>query len=311
MNIKKRDGFKNEKMVILPIESFKAYIEHPMIRSLYLTDMGFFPNAKHHYRERLEGADEAILIYCMDGKGVIKLETGDVKLEKGMAFTIAPSVAHQYYADATNPWSILWLHFKGENLGQFPIFEKEVKPVLLASVEENEMIQKYFMRLFEIAENGHTLGNMICLSQLLMTVISEIYFFERESEMSKVDRNLTGAINYMYDHLYEELTLDDVATYMGLSKSYVNLIFKTHTKRAPLEFFTHLKIQQACKYLRLTPMYIYEISSKLGYEDQYYFSRIFKKVMGISPKNYRKQKVETVVATRTSQMLQVEEPLEK
>jgi len=112
MNIKKRDGFKNERMVILPIESFKAYIEHPMIRGSYLTDIGFFPNAKHHYRQRQEGADEAILIYCMDGRGVIELERNNVVLERGMAFTIPPNVAHKYYADETDPWSILWLHFK-------------------------------------------------------------------------------------------------------------------------------------------------------------------------------------------------------
>ena len=297
MNIKKRDGFKNERMLILPIESFKAYMKHPMIRGLYLTDLGFFPNAKHHYRERQEGADEAILIYCMDGRGVIELERHNIVLERGMAFVIPPSVAHKYYADKANPWSILWLHFKGGSLDQFPLAETEISPISLASPEENEMIQRYFMRLFEIARNGYTLGNMVCLSQLLSTMLSEIYFFERETELKKVDRHLTKAVNYMYENLSKELTLEDVAVYIGVSKSYINLIFKEHTKRAPLEFFTHLKIQQACKYLRLTNMYIYEISANLGYEDQYYFSRIFKKVMGLSPKEYRKQRVDKMTLT--------------
>jgi len=295
MDIKKRDGFKNEKIISLPIESFKAYIKHPMICGFYLTEMGFFPNAKYHYRERQEGADEAILIYCMDGQGVVELERNTVRLERGMTLTIPPSVAHKYYADNTNPWSILWIHFKGESLAQFPIFETEISPIVLATPEENEMIQRYFMRLFEIAENGYTLGNMICLSQLSITMLSEIYFFERESKLGKVDRHLTKAVNYMYENLNKELTLEDVAVYVEVSKSYVNLIFKEHIKRAPLEFFTHLKIQQACKYLRLTNMFIYEISENLGYKDQYYFSRIFKKVMGVSPKEYRKQKVGTVV----------------
>jgi len=290
MNVKKKDGFKNEKMIILPIESFSNYTKNPLTRDLYLTDLGFFPNARHHHRERQEGADEAILIYCIDGKGVIELDECDVKLERGMAFTIPPNVAHKYYADKADPWSILWFHFKGEGINKFPIFTVETALKVLVSPEENEMIQRYFMRLFELAKNGYTLGNMICLSQLLITILSEIYFFEKESEISKVDRNLTKAVNYMYENLDNDLSLDDVATYMGLSKSYVNLIFKEHTKRSPLEFYTHLKIQQACKYLRLTNMFIYEISRDLGYEDQYYFSRIFKKVMGVSPKEYRKQK---------------------
>ena len=292
MDIRKKDGFRNEKMIILPIESFSSYIGHPMIRTLYLTDMGFFPKAKHHYRQRQEGADEAIFIYCMDGSGVVELAQEKITLGRGMAFTIPPGTPHKYYADKSNPWSILWIHFKGDHLSLLPIHEVKTRPISLASPEENDAIQRYFMRLFDVAENGYTLGNMICLSQLLMLILSEVYFFEKESKMSKVDRNLTKVVNYMYENLSKELTLEDIVTYTRLSKSYINLIFKEHTKRAPLEFLTHLKIQQACKYLRLTNMFIYEISESLGYSDQYYFSRVFKKVMNISPKEYRKKRAD-------------------
>ena len=290
MKIRKKDGFKDEKMMILPVESFKNYIDHPLIKGLYPTDMGFFPKAKHHYRERKEGANEAIMIYCMDGSGLVELGDEKIKLERGSVFTIPLGIPHKYSADNDSPWSIFWMHFKGDNLDSFPLQGEHLKCRVMAAPEENTIIQNHFMRLFEIAENGHSLGNMICLSQLLLTILSEIYYFEKESEMSKVDRNLTSAINFMYENLNKDLNLLELSEYMGLSKSYLNLIFKEHTQRAPLEFFTNLKIQQACKYLRLTNMYIYEISKTLGYEDQYYFSRIFKKTIGLSPKEYRSNK---------------------
>ena len=48
----KRDGFKDEQYFIIPTESFKEYLKHPLVKAMYLTDIGFFPKAYHHYRER-------------------------------------------------------------------------------------------------------------------------------------------------------------------------------------------------------------------------------------------------------------------
>ena len=67
----KSDGFKGEQMIVLPTESFQDYVEHPQVRRLYLTDVGFFPRAEHHYRERKEGIEEYIFMYCTEGSGII------------------------------------------------------------------------------------------------------------------------------------------------------------------------------------------------------------------------------------------------
>ena len=67
--IGKAEGFRDETYLIVPTESFTEYMAHPLIRAAYLTDVGFFPRAREHYREREEGADQYILIYCTEGKG--------------------------------------------------------------------------------------------------------------------------------------------------------------------------------------------------------------------------------------------------
>ena len=64
----KRDGFKDEQYFIIPTESFKEYLKHPLVKAMYLTDIGFFPKAYHHYREREEGTEEYILLYCTEGE---------------------------------------------------------------------------------------------------------------------------------------------------------------------------------------------------------------------------------------------------
>lgn len=281
----KSDGFRDEKYMIVPTESFTEYMAHPLIRAAYLTDVGFFPKAKEHYREREEGADQYILIYCTEGKGIIEVEDQIYRLEKSDAFCIPRNVRHKYYADEKEPWSILWVHFKGENTKYFPLEERKIAHINSGHSDNRMMV--LFKLLFRVLERNYTIGNFIYISQVLSLILSEVYFRERVDESSTQDRHVTMVIRYMYQHLRENLTLEEISEEVQLSKSYLNAVFKAQTGKSPVEFFIHLKMQEACKLLKSTDYYIYEVSSELGYTDQYYFSRIFKKVVGVSPKDYK------------------------
>ena len=85
-NIGKADGFKDEEYIIIPTESFADYAEHPLVRTVYPTDVGFFPKARDHYRERKEGAEQYILIYCTEGKGTVEVEGQTFSMGKSDAF---------------------------------------------------------------------------------------------------------------------------------------------------------------------------------------------------------------------------------
>lgn len=281
----KQDGFKDEKYIIIPTESFGDYVDHPLVRTAYLTDVGFFPRANAHYREREEGIDQYILIYCTEGRGVVEVEGRLYHMGQSDAFCIPKNRRHKYYADQQDPWSILWVHFRGENMKYFPL--EECRVISINSRHSDNRMMVLFKLLFRVLERNYTLGNFIYISQVLSLILSEVYYREKVDESSTQDRHVTMVIRYMYQNLCRNLTLLDISEEVQLSKSYLNAIFKAQTGRSPIEFFIHLKMQQACKLLKSTDLYIYEVSSKLGYEDQYYFSRIFKKVMGMSPKDYK------------------------
>lgn len=281
----KADGFKDEEYIIIPTESFADYAEHPLVRTVYPTDVGFFPKAAAHYREREEGADQYILIYCTEGRGVIEVEDERYELGPSDAFCIPPNIRHKYYADQKNPWSILWVHFKGENTVYFSMEERRL--VHMNSRHSDNRIMVLFHSLFRVLHRNYTLGNFIYISQVLSLILSEIYFREKTDESSVQNRHVTMVIRFMYQNLKRGLSLEDISEEVKLSKSYLNSIFKSQTGRSPVEFFIHLKMQEACKLLKSTDMYVYEVSSELGYDDQYYFSRIFKKVVGMSPKDYK------------------------
>lgn len=90
----KRDGFRGEKMIVLPTESFQDYVEHPLVRRLYLTDVGVFPHAQHHFRERKDGIEEYIYMYCIEGSGTIEVEGTSYTLHANQAFCI-PKMTHR------------------------------------------------------------------------------------------------------------------------------------------------------------------------------------------------------------------------
>ena len=78
-----------------------------------------------------------------------------------------------------------------------------------------------------------------------------------------------------------------MAAQAGLSESQFSHLFKQQTGHAPLTYFIHLKMQHACSLLTLTQLSVKEIAQEVGYTDSYYFSRLFKKIIGVAPSRYR------------------------
>lgn len=284
---KKREGFKGETMIVLPTEVFSDYVKHPLVRRLYLTDVGFFPQASHHYRERRDGIEEYILIYCTEGRGVIKVEGKEYVLKENEAFCIPRFQKHCYYACEEDPWSILWVHFKGEDTEYFPL--EECKVIAFESNQATNRMLYLFELLFRVLEGNYTLGNFIYISQVLSLILAETYDREKEDDILEKNKHVTNIIKYMYAHLEENLTLDMLVEQFELSKSYLNAIFLKYTQHTPMDFYLHLKMREACKLLKTTDIYVYEVSMRLGYQDPYYFSRIFKKIVGVSPKEYKRR----------------------
>ena len=94
-------------------------------------------------------------------------------------------------------------------------------------------------------------------------------------------------IQYICEHFSESITLQSVADHFFLSKEYFSFIFKQKTGFGFNEYLNQLRISQAMKLLENTNESIINIANKCGYSDSSYFTTVFKKISGISPKNYR------------------------
>lgn len=94
------------------------------------------------------------------------------------------------------------------------------------------------------------------------------------------------AKRYIHEHYREKLTLSDIAEYLKISSGYLSTSFSSCTNRTVSDYIAEVKIEHAKELIDSGQYLIYEIANQLGFENAYYFSKVFKKVTGISPKNY-------------------------
>lgn len=103
------------------------------------------------------------------------------------------------------------------------------------------------------------------------------------------NRNILRARQYLNAHIGEKLTLKDVSDYLHLSPNYLSTLFKREMGKGFVEFFSEIKIRRAMELIASGNYRIYEVSSQLGFENSYYFSKVFKKFTGLTPSEYKEK----------------------
>ena len=291
----KRDGFNGQRAIVLPksiIHKFCMF--NQAINKAYITDLGYYPKAQYHYRKRPFGADQNILIYCLEGRGIVTIDTVNYVIVPGDYFIIPSSVPHHYKTDEKNPWTIYWCHFKGEQADAIvqQIINKATS--FKCSVDFLEERINIFDQLYLNLEKGYSYENLTYVNLLFLQFLSSFLFSDRfgVNLQNKTDSFLEKSICFMQDRIHQNLTLADFARHVNYSPSHYSSIFKNKTGFSPIEYFNQLKIQKACQYLQFTDLRIKEIAFKIGINDAYYFTRLFGKTMGFSPKDYRYSRTE-------------------
>lgn len=290
-NITLREGFLGQRMIVLPKDVRKQFHLNPITNSFFITDLGYYPNANNHHRTRDKGANEYIFIYCTEGEGWVKLEDKKLTVRPNQFFMIPKHLKHSYGAHGSNPWSIYWIHFDG--LLAPNLFERYwTKNKKIVSVPFDSGPIKTFDQIFGIYGSSSIDSQMEHASILGLNFIGSFIFKDPDhgrSVGSDYGSLVDSIIDFMVKNLDKPYRSEDIARNFNYSQSYIFSLFKRETGYSLIHFFNLKKIQKSCEYIKYTDMTLKEISFKLGYQDPLYYSRIFKKYMGTSPKQYRIQ----------------------
>lgn len=288
-----KNGFKGEKINVIPRKTLKNYFKKSQNRNLYLTDIGYFPLASHHQRDREKGCGEYILIYCVEGKGTITVNEESHLISPSCFFVIPENVPHSYFADQEDPWSIYWVHFNGiyahEIFNRFKNL-KNFKPVPIP-FEQSRVHE--FNEIIDLLSLGYNDEIFEYSSLLLHKFLGSFIFYTITSKKKTNTENddlVNEIIHFLKENINNTLTIEMITKQFNKSSTSIFNIFKANTGYSLIHYTNLLKIQHACELLNLTEMSIKEISYSLNFQDPLYFSRIFKKYMSISPKEYKKNR---------------------
>ena len=289
--MKKQEGFPGQLSYVIPDKILEMVARNLLISDLYITDIGYYPHARHHFRERKVGAPQAILIYSIEGKGVISAGNSEHEVLADHFFIIPPGMPHAYYADKENPWSIYWIHFAGPKAKLFS--RAALQPILIerGKTSRTNARLELFDEIFKNFDRGYSIETLeyanLCLNHLLasFTHLGQFRLINESRGKDPVGKS----INFMLENLGRKLTLQNLAEELQLSPSHFSRLFTKQTGHSPIDYFIQLKIQKACRLLDNSDWNIAEVARESGFEDQFYFSRQFRKVMNMTPRDYRKR----------------------
>jgi len=289
---KRRDGFKGEKLISIPQAVLKNAISlNPVLGQLYVTHIGYFPKAANHYCERKHGCKDNILLYCTRGKGWYSIDRQVFELHAN-EYVIIPATtrALQYGADEKDPWTIHWVHFTGRDMDTFNHSFGIGDQLSPRQIALNESGLQIWDSMYTQLEMGFGTENFNIANLSLYYLIATFLATGKAANAQKPDKRkdmVRESIMYMRSRLGEKLTVKDMALHSNLSVSHFSNMFTLETGMGPMDYFIHLKLQKACLLLYSSETRIKNIAMEIGYDDPYYFSRLFKKNMKSSPHKYR------------------------
>jgi AraC-like DNA-binding protein len=260
----------------------------------------------HHASQGLYVNERCIvdfeLVYITEGEGIYRILDKEFHFKAGDLIITPPYIQH-VTLPIPNPVSHYALHF-------------DFQPRLSRKYRENRFLRSGFERLrlfcgeaiplplyyerfpessipfFEsVIRNKHDLiktGSPLALLKMIQSFYDVFTMVvEHTQNPCSGPTRLSRTLAYIEHHNTDPLTLKILADQEGYSEQYFISIFKRSYGIAPLHFVTQKRIERAKELIRTTALPLKEISFRCGYEDPYYFSRIFKKMERVSPKKYR------------------------
>jgi len=223
------------------------------------------------------------LVYIARGKGVFISEGSESPVEAGTVIAIFPDIRHAYYPDPATGWEEYWVGFKGASVDRLvtsgfhlpghPLIKIGFEPSILSIFEDIFQTVKVQEPCYQIRAGA-----------LVFLLLAEIHKLERKSQQQSGTEQLVERAKFlMHENIYGTIDLEGIGERLGAGKARFYEAFKSYTGMTPYQYFIHLKINRAKELLGSEGASVKEAAFRLGFDDPYYFSRLFRRKTGLSP----------------------------
>mgnify|MGYP005817291281 FL=1 len=236
--------------------------------------------------------DHYCIHHILSGKGYYTAGSHTFRLEEGDTFIIFPGEEVKYFADKDEPWEYAWAGFMGTDAASIihsTEFTKE-NPYIRKGRIPGDRIRDGLEHIYAV--KGNTFEATVAMAGALYSMLA-VFMHYCEREVREKDVQMTyveKAETYIGTNYSYPITVEDVAAYVGISRSHLFRSFQAYLRKSPKEYLSEYRIKQACHLLKETNLSVSAIAYSVGFENNLYFSKAFKKQKQISPSEYRKRK---------------------
>ena len=238
---------------------------------------------------RPKGRLDYQLLYIVSGKGHFYFHGEDRVVYAGRMVLIQPRQEQRYEYFGEDKPEVFWVHFTGS----------DVKNILRSyNIPMDDPIfysgaSSTYSYLFK--EMVHELQNCKTgYEDLLAMYLRQIFLLvqrtrqeERPTVSTYIQEEMEFARRYFNEHYNEPISIQEYAESRNMSVCYFQRNFKQIVKHTPMQYLLTIRVNNAASLLETTDYSMAEIAAIVGYEDPLYFSRLFRKIKGVSPRDYR------------------------
>ena len=243
----------------------------------------FGPATRNHY----------LFHYVLSGTGRLMANDSrgishEYQIRSGEGFMIFPRQINTYIADTKLPWEYVWIEFDGmrareiiETAGLSP--DHPVYHAAYKDLRENMKDEMLYIAEHHDAPPFHLMGHLY----LFIDYLSRSSSSQMTTSGRVRDFYIKEALNYIEQNFPNDISIENIASFCGLNRTYFGRIFKETVGKSPQQFLLSYRMAKAAELLKLTDLSISDIGNAVGYPNQLHFSRAYKNVYGVSPREWR------------------------
>ena len=235
----------------------------------------------------------AVIHYVTKGYGTFKFNGKVFNLKQGDIFILLKGMQVEYVASIDDPWEYYWIGFSGSNANEY--LNRTSITNCVANCEENSKIPQIILNMCEISKtyNPSRSDDILLLKELYSLLYALIEEFPKPFEYKDKELHtyIQDALNFINSNYMHSITVQEIADYVNLSRSYLYKMFIKNLGISPQRYLINLRMYKATLLLKGTKLPIGEVASSVGYSDSLLFSKTFSKHFSMSPLNYRNNQV--------------------
>lgn len=227
--------------------------------------------------------DSFLFMYVKCGEGYVETGNRKHRLGTGSVVLLDCYRPHRYYT--LTAWEIIWVHFDGPTARKYFTYATQKHQVLLPS-NPNKMVSA-LNKMLDIFTNQAP-KNEALLAKYMTDLLTEFILCASEDAGSNPESvQIEECMKYISEHLHEDITLEQLAEQAMLSPFYFSRLFKKKTGFTPYRYIITVRLDYSCYLLRTSNFTIKEIAYRCGFHSESSFCTSFRKIIGMTPKQYR------------------------